>query len=409
MGAVHLKLIILFACVSTIILTGGCGKHEESRYGPGVTDTEIKIGNTMPYSGPASAIGSVGRAMDAYYRKVNEEGGVNGRQIRFVTVDDGYSPPKTVEQVRKLVEQEQVLAIVSPLGTPTNAAIRDYLNQNKVPHLFVISAASMWNDPKAYPWSMSLTWGPTYFNEGFIEARYALEKNPAAKMAVLYQNDDAGKDILNGLKAGLGDKLGQALVAEASYEVADPTVDSQIISLHGSGADTLFIYAITPRACSQAIRKVYNLGWQPVRFLFSGCAAPEAVLKPAGQDASTGLLTMAALRSAGEASASDPEVQAYSDFMKKYYPEGKIDEVFNVYGYMAAHAVVEVLRRAGNDLTRENIMKQAASLQKLGLPMLREGITINTSADDYATIQEGYLLEFDGSRFHQVSELLQGD
>lgn len=404
-----MKRVLVFLSIVSIGLLVACDRTRDRNYGPGVSDTEIVLGNTMPYSGPASALGSIGRTIDAYFRKLNESGGINGRKIRFVTVDDGYSPPKTVEQVRKLIEQEEVAAIVSALGTPTNAAVRDYHNGKKVPQLFLISAASMWNNPKEYPWSMSLTWGPNYFSEGFIEARYALERNPAAKIAVLYQNDDAGKDVFNGLKAGLGDHLETALVAEASYEVTDPTVDSQIISLHGSGADTFFIYAITPRACSQAIRKAYNIGWRPVRFLFSGCAAKEIVLKPAGLEASTGILTLAALKMIDESSTDDPEVQEYLAFMEKYYPEGKVGEVFNIYGYMAAHAVAEVLRRAGDDLTRENIMRQAAGLKDLRLPMLRDGVTINTSAEDYATIEDGYLLEFDGKGLREVSKLLHGN
>lgn len=405
-----MKRLLIPLLGALLAATAGCSKEESNLYGPGVSDTEIKLGNTMPYSGPASAIGSIGKTITAYFRKVNEAGGINGRQVRIISLDDGYSPPKTVEQIRKLVEQEEVAAIVAPLGTPTNIAVQQYLNDKKVPQLFLISAASRWNNPEQFPWSMSMTWGPNYHSEGFIEAKYVLEKNPDARVAVLYQNDDGGKDLLSGLKAGLGDKLDQTLVAEASFEVTDPTVDSQIISLQASGADTLFLYSITPKACAQAIRKVHNLGWYPTRFLFSGCAHVDAVLKPAGLEASKGVLSLVALKSVTEETTrGDPVVQKYLAFMADYYPEGVPEDLYNIYGYMIAHAIEEVISRAGNELTRENIMKVASSLKDFELPMLESGVLVNTSPTDFATLQDAYMQKFDGANWQVMGELLHGN
>ena len=404
-----MKRLLIPLLGALLAVTAGCSKDESKLYGPGVSDTEIKLGNTMPYSGPASAIGSVGKTIIAYFRKVNEAGGINGRQIRIISLDDSYSPPKTVEQIRKLVEQEEVAAIVAPLGTPTNIAVQQYLNDKQVPQLFLISAASRWNNPEKFPWSMSMTWGPNYHSEGYIEARYVIENNPDARVAVLYQNDDGGKDLMSGLKAGLGDKVDQVLVAQASYEVTDPTVTSQIISLHGSGADTLFIYGITPKACSQAIRKVHNLGWHPTRFLFSGCAHIDAVLKPAELEASKDLLSLVALKTVSEETRTDPVVIRYLAFMTEYYPEGVPEDLYNIYGYMIAHGIEEVISRAGDNLTRENIMKQAASLKDFELPMLESGVLVNTSPTDFATIQDAYMQKFDGTNWQVMGALLHGD
>lgn len=380
----------------------------EKQYGPGVTDTEIKIGNTMPYSGPVSAAGSIGRTIAAYWNKVNDYGGINGRRINFISLDDGYSPPKTVEQVRRLIEQEQVAFLGGPLGSPTNAAIQKYMNAKKVPQLFLISKASKWNDPEHYPWSMSLTWGPSFRGEGRIHAQYLLHTHPGAKVAVLYQNDDAGKELLQGLREGFGDKAGSLIVSEASFEVSDPSVDSQIVTLQGSGADALVIYSVTPKACAQAIRRAFDLGWRPVRLLSSSCPQIETILKPAGLDRSTGLIALLALKQVtAETQQDDPAVAQYVAFMRKYYPEGKLDEFYNIYGYTLAQALEEVLRRAGDDLTRENIMRQAASLKGLQLPMLLSGITVNTSPSDYATIKDGFLSRFDGTRWVMFGERLQ--
>jgi ABC-type branched-subunit amino acid transport system substrate-binding protein len=323
-------------------------------------------------------------------------------------VDDGYSPPKTVEQIRKLVEQEQVAFIAAPLGTPTNIAVQKYLNSRKVPQLFLISAASRWNDPKNYPWSMSLTWGPNYHSEGSLHAQYLQRERPGSKVAVLFQNDDSGKDLLRGLEDGFGAEAPRAIVARASFEVTDPTVDSQIVTLHASGADALVIYSVTPKACAQAIRKAFDLGWRPVRLLFSGCIHRDAVLTPAGLDRSTGLLAMIAMKQVTEQTTSEPAVAAYLAFMRKYFPDANPAEGYCIYGYSVAQALEEVLRRAGDDLTRENIMREAANLRSLTLPMFLPGITVNTSPTDYATIQESFIARFDGTNWVPFGEMLSG-
>jgi branched-chain amino acid transport system substrate-binding protein len=399
------------AVLGALIIVGGfCTQASaEKNYGPGVTDTEIKIGNTMAYSGPASALGTIGRTMVAYWKMVNDHGGINGRRINFISLDDGYSPPKTVEQVRRLVEEEQVAFLGGPLGTPTNSAVQKYLNAKKVPQLFLISAASKWDDPKHYPWSMSFAWGPNYRDEGRIHAKYLLQSHPGAKVAVLYQNDDGGKDLLRGLRDGFGEQAGSIIAAEASFEVTDPTIDSQIVALRSSGADALVIYSLTPKACAQAIRKSFDLGWNAVRMLFSGCVNPEAILKPAGLERSTGLTALIAIRAVTSENQTDPANAEYVAFMRKYYPEGRIEEGYNVYAYTLSQALAEVLRRAGDNLTRENIMRQAADLKDLQLPMFWPGIKINTSPSDYATVDQAYMSRFDGTHRSHFGELLHGD
>jgi len=304
----------------------------EKNYGPGVTDTEIKIGNTMPYSGPASAIGAIGHNLTAYFKRLNEKGGINGRKINFISLDDGYSPPKTVEQTRRLVEQEEVAFIFAPLGTPTNSATQKYLNAKKVPQLFLVSAASKWNDPKNFPWTMSLTWGPDYYSEARLHVRHLLGTQPKARIGVLFQNDDGGKDLLRGLKDEAAAR-GVKIAAEASFEVSDPIVDSQIVTLQGSGADALLIYSITPKACAQAIRKAHDIGWRPVRYLFSGCIHPEAVLKPAGFDRSIGLLAVGAIKTVTPDFANDATIKEYLAFMKQYNPNAMVEDLYNLYAY----------------------------------------------------------------------------
>ena len=396
--------VVSFAALTTLF---GGQAAAEKKYGPGVTDTEIKIGNTMPYSGPASAIGAIGHTLTVYFERLNEQGGINGRKINWISLDDSYSPPKTVEQTRRLVEQDQVLLIAAPLGTATNSATQKYLNAKKVPQLFLISAASKWNDPKNYPWSMSLTWGPNYYTEARMHVRYLLTEHSKAKISVLYQNDDGGKDLLRGLKDELAAK-GMSATAEASFEVTDPTVDSQIVTLQGSGADALFIYAITPKACAQAIRKAWDIGWRPVRFLFSGCLHQDAVLKPAGLDKATGLLATGAIKTLSADSVSDPAIVEYLAFMKKYNPTGVPEDLYNTYGYALGKMIEAVLRRCGDDLTRENIMRVASTLKDFRNPMYREGILINTTAADYATVQDAYMARFDGNNWGQFGKLLNG-
>jgi len=369
----------------------------------GVTATEIKIGNTNPYSGPASAYGTIGKAIGAYIKKVNDEGGINGRKINYITYDDGYSPPKTVEMVRRLVEQDQVAFVFQTLGTPTNSAIHKYMNQQKVPHLFVATGATKWNDPKNFPWTMG--WQPNYQAEGQIYAKYVLKNVPDAKVGILYQNDDYGKDYVKGFKDGLADTAKKLIVSEQSYETTDPTIDSQILNLKNSGANVFFNVTI-PKFAVQAIKKAHDIGWKPLHLLNSVSSSVGVVLKPAGLEASTGLLTTYYIQDPTDAQWQ--KLQGYKDwlaFMKKYYPEGSIVDAFNVYGYSVAQTLVHVLKQCGNDLSRENIMRQAANLKDLPLPMLLPGIKINTSPTDFAPIEQEQLAKFDGERWALFGEM----
>lgn len=365
-------------------------------YGPGVTDTEIKIGNIMPYSGPASAWSTIGKATAAYFEMVNDRGGINGRKIRLISVDDAYSPPKTVEQARKLVEQEEVLLILEPLGTAPNSAIRQYMNSRKVPQLFVSSGASKWNDPKNYPWTMG--WQPNYRDEAAIYARHILENNPDARVAVLYQNDDYGKDYLQGFKEAFGAKAGSIIVAEASYEVTDPTVDSQVISLKNSGADTFFNVA-GPKFAAQAIRKAAEIGWKPAHYLNIPSNSVGATLEPAGLNNAVGIYSAFYLKDPTDPQwKDDPAYKEWNAWMDTYFKGGDKANTFNVIGYLVAQTMVQVLEQAGDTLTRENVMKQAANLD-IELPMLLPGIRIQTSPTDYAPIEAVRIGQFNGTRF----------
>jgi branched-chain amino acid transport system substrate-binding protein len=376
----------------------------EKKYDPGASDTEIKLGQTMPYSGPLSAFATLGRAEMAYYRMVNDQGGVNGRKIRMISLDDGYSPPKTLEQTRKLIEEEGVLAIVGSLGTPTNSAIQKYLNGRKVPQIFLASGATKWADPENFPWTM--TWTPTYQAEARIYARYILQTVADPKIAVLYQNDDFGKDYLKGLRDGLGAKAAAMIVAEATYEVTDATVDSQIITLAASGA-TVFLNVTSPKFAGQSIRRAYDIGWHPVQFLDNPAASIGAVLKPAGVEKAKGIVSLAFVKD-----PTDPQFQNDADFkkwlawMKQYYPEGSLEDPQNVVGYAQAQTVVQVLKQCGDELTRENVMRQTASLRNFHPDMLIDGITLNTSPTNYAPMQEARLERFNGERFDLFAELL---
>ena len=395
------KLLLTIAALSCAHIFAA-----EKRYGPGVTDTEIKLGQTMPYSGPASAYGAIGKAEVAYFEMINERGGVNGRKIRLLSLDDGYAPPKTVEQTRRLVEQEQVLAIFSPLGTPTNSATQKYLNAQKVPQLFVHSSANKWNQPAAFPWSMS--WPPESHTETFIYGRYLLANKPTAKIAVLYQNDDYGKDQLKTLREALGAKAEQMIAATASYEVTDPTVDSQIVSLQSSGADTLFDFATTKFA-AQAIRKTYDIGWKPLQFVPYPAASVGAVLTPAGLDKSVGLITAGFVKDPTDPRwRNDPAFQEWVAWMKKYYPDGDLTDQLNVWGYLTAQAMVHVLTQCGDDLTRENVMRQAASLKNLEFPLHLPGIKLNTSPTDFRLIRQMQLMRFDGKKWVLFGDLQGG-
>jgi branched-chain amino acid transport system substrate-binding protein len=376
----------------------------EKRYGPGASDTEIKIGNTVPYSGPASAYGTNGKTIAAYFNKVNAEGGINGRKINFISYDDGYSPPKTVEQVRKLVESDEVLLCFYTLGTPSNSAIQKYMNIKKVPQLFVATGATKWNDPKHFPWTMG--WSPSYQGEAHIYAQYLIANHPDARIGVLYQNDDYGKDYLKGMKDGLAGKL--PVVLEAPYEVTDTTVDSQIVSLRSAGA-TVFFNVSTPKFAAQAIKKVAEIGWKPVHLLNNVSRSIGAVLRPAGFANSQGILSAGYTKDATDpAWKDDPAFVEWNAFMDQYYPGGDKTDTITVTAYSVAQGLVAVLRQCGDDLTRENVMKQAANLHDPRIGMLLPGITVNTGPDDYAPIKQMQMVRFAGERWEAFGPVMTG-
>jgi len=374
------------------------------QYGPGASNTEIKLGNTMPYSGPASSYGIIGKAEAGYCAMINDQGGINGRKIDFISRDDGYSPPKTVEQIRQLVEEDQVLATFNTLGTPPNSAIRQYMNDQKVPQLFVASGANKWNDPKHYPWTMG--WQPSYQIEARIYAEYILKNLPNAKIGVLYQNDDFGKDYLVGLRQGLGDKADKLIVATQTYETTDATVGSQIVALQGSGANVVLIAAI-PKFAAQAIRKIYDIGWKPTQFLSNVSTSVKAAIEPAGAEKAVGIISAGYLKEPTDPQWKDtPEMKDWLAWMKKYNASGNVADDFNVYGYSVAQTMVAVLKQCGNDLTRNNVMKQAASLHDLKLPMLLPDITVSTSANDFAPIRQMQLMKFNGTTWNLFGEVI---
>jgi ABC-type branched-subunit amino acid transport system substrate-binding protein len=363
----------------------------------------IKIGNTNPYSGPASAYGAIGKSIGAYWKMVNDQGGINGRKVEWISYDDGYSPPKTVEMTRRLVEQDQVLLSFQSLGTPPNSAIHKYMNAKKVPHLFVATGATKWNDPKSYPWTMG--WQPNYQTEGRIYAEHILKNNPKAKIGVLYQNDDYGKDYLKGFRDGLGDKANSMIVSEVSYEVADPTVDSQMVRLQASGADTFFNIT-TPKFAAQAIRKAYDSGWKPTHYLNNVSNSIGSVLKPAGMDKSVGLLSTTYLKDPADPQwKDDPAIKEWTAFKDKYDLTGLPDQ-FTSYGMAVAQTLHQVLKQAGNNLTRENIMKEARNLKNFRPELLLPGIRINTSASDHAPIESEQLIRFDGEKWVRFGPII---
>jgi branched-chain amino acid transport system substrate-binding protein len=370
----------------------------------GVTATEIKIGNTNPYSGNASAYGTIGKTIAAYFKKVNDEGGVNGRKINFISYDDGYSPPKTVEMVRKLVEQDQVALLFQTLGTPPNSAIHKYVNQQKVPHLFVATGATKWNDPKNFPWTMG--YQPNYQTEGRVYAAYALSHVKDPKIGILYQNDDYGKDYLKGFEDGLGDKK-NLIVLKQTYEVTDPTIDSQIVNLKNSGANVFFNITI-PKYAVQAIKKAHEIGWKPLHFLNNVSSSLGTVLKPAGLDASKDLITALYMKEVTDPQwRNDKGFTDWVAFMKKYYPDGALDDQSNAFGYNVAILMTQVLKQCGNDLSRENIMKQAANVKNFELPLLLPGIKINTGPTDFAPIEQEQLAKFDGEKWALFGEVIE--
>jgi ABC-type branched-subunit amino acid transport system substrate-binding protein len=403
MKAKHRIVTGLFA--AGLILAGN-SVYAAGQYGPGVTDTEITIGNTNPYSGPASSYGINGKVHAAYFNMINEKGGINGRKINYITRDDSYSPPKTVEQVRQLVEQDKVFLMFAPLGTPPNMAIHGYLNENKVPQLFVATGADQWNDPKHFPWTMM--WLPSYGIESHIYANYILKNLPNAKIAVLYQNDDYGKDYLNGLRAGLGDKASKMIVATQSYETTDPTVDQQVVALQASGADVLLTAAI-PKFAAQTVRKVYDIGWKPTHFLNSVGSSVGLVLKPAGLEKSVGIISATYFKDPTDPQWQDtPEFKEWLAFMNSHGLSGSITDSQALISYLYAQTMVEVLKMCGDNLTRENVMKQAANLHNLKLPLLLPGIALNTSADDFDPIKQMQLEKFDGTTWKLFGDVMSG-
>ena len=380
----------------------------QKKYDPGATDSEIKIGNIMPYSGPLSAYALIGRTQAAFFNKINAEGGVNGRKINFISYDDGFSPPKTVEQARKLVESDEVLLIFQSLGTPTNNAIRPYMNQKKVPQLFVATGATQFGDRKNFPWTMG--WQPTYQTEGRIYAKYILQNLPQGKIGVLYQNDDSGRDYLKGLHDGLGEEATKRMiVAELPYEPSDPTVDRQIVTLKTMGADIFFNEA-SPKFAAQAIKRAAEIGWKPVQFLASISNSVGSVLKPAGLEASKGILSTNYLKDATDPTwKDDPALKEWVAFMDKYFPEGDKTSTFSVYGYLTAQTMVHVLKQCGDELTRENVMKQATDLKDLELGMLLPGIKINTSPTDYFPVEQMQMSRFNGEHGELFGAAIGGE
>jgi branched-chain amino acid transport system substrate-binding protein len=400
-------LVCLLPTATIVLALGVSSAFAQKKYDPGASDPEIKIGNINPYSGPASAYGLIGKTIAAYFNKVNAEGGINGRRINFISYDDAYSPPKAVEQARKLVESDEVLLIFQSLGTPSNTAIQKYMNAKKVPQLFVSTGATKWGDPKHFPWTMG--WQPPYQAEARIYARYLLDKYPNAKIGLLYQNDDYGKDYVKGMTDGLGAKAATMIVAEQPYETSDPTVDSQMVNLKASGAD-VFFNITTPKFAAQAIKKSAEIGWKPLHLLNNVSQSIGSVLKPAGLDNSTGILSSYYLKDATDPGmTNDPGYKDWLAFMDKYFAEGDKTSSFTVYGYTVAQTLVQVLKQCGDNLTHANVMKQAASLKDLELGMLLPGIKINTGEADFYPIKQLQMQRFDGKRWQSIGPIMRGD
>ena len=398
--------ILHFAGTATLALAlSASSASAQNKYDTGASDTEIKVGQSLALSGPASAYATIGKAQAAYFQMINDQGGVNGRKINFIQYDDAYSPPKAVEQVRKLVESDEVLLTFQVLGTPSNAAVQKYLNNKKVPQLYAATGASRFTDPKDFPWTVG--YNPNYFVEGRIYGQYILKNHPNAKVGVLYQNDDLGKDYLNGIKAGLGEKAASMIVAEASYEVSDPTVDSQILKIKAAGAD-LFFSATTPKQAAQAIKKIYELDWHPVHILDINATSVGAVMKPAGLEASKGVISVNYGKDPADPTwKDDPGMKKYLAFMEKYYPDGDKGSLFNTYGYSTAELMVYTLRQCGDNLTRENVMKQATSLKDVVLDLALPGIKINTSPTDYRVNKQLQMERFNGERWELFGPILE--
>ena len=399
----HVRRLMLAGVLATALASLA---HAETKYDPGATDTEIKIGNIMPYSGPASAYATIGKTEAAYFNKLNSEGGINGRKINFISYDDAYSPPKTVEQARKLVESDEVLLIFNPLGTPGNTAIQKYMNAKKVPQLFISTGAAKWNDPKNFPWTMG--WQPNYQAEARIYAAYILKNHPGKTIGVLYQNDDFGKDYLIGLHDGLGDQASKLIVVETSYETSSPTIDSQVVQIKGANPD-IFVNVATPKFAAQAIKKIAEIGWKPVHFLTNVSVSIGGVMKPAGYEASQGILSTNYLKDPKDPQwKNDPAMNEWRAFMNKWYPEGDQEDASTVFGYGVAKGLEQVLRQCGDDLTRENVMRQAANLNfEIGIYL--PGTKIKTSPTDFAPLEQLQMQRFEGETWQLFGPLMSGE
>jgi branched-chain amino acid transport system substrate-binding protein len=399
------RIAAFSTAVIALAATSG-GALAQKKYDTGATDTEIKIGNIMPYSGPASAYGVIGKTEDAYFKMINEQGGINGRKINFISYDDGYSPPKAVEQVRKLVESDEVLAVFNPLGTPSNSAIQKYLNGKKVPQLFVATGATKWNEPKDFPWTMG--WQPSYQSEGQIYAKYLMKEKPDAKIAVLYQNDDFGKDYLKGLKDGLGSRASM-IIAEESYEVSEPSIDGHIVKLKSFNPDVVFEVA-TPKFAAQSIKKIAELSWKPLQIVVNVSLSIGSVMKPAGLEASQGVLTAAYAKDGADPRWNDdPGMKKWTAFLDKYMPGADRTDSSVVYGYGAAQTLVKVLQMCGDDLTRANVMKQAASLKDFVPDTMLPGVKLNTGPADFAPISQLQMQRFKGEKWEPFGDIISGD
>ncbi len=402
------KLRIAVATTAVIVLATTSGTvFAQKKYDSGATDTEIKIGNIMPYSGPASAYGVIGKTEEAYFKMINDRGGINGRKVNFVTYDDGYSPPKAVEQVRRLVENDEVLAVFNPLGTPSNTAIQKYLNAKKIPQLFVATGATKWNDPKNFPWTMG--WQPSYQSEAQIYAKWLMKEKPDAKIAVFYQNDDFGKDYLKGIKEGLGAKATSMIIMEESYEVSEPSIDGHIVKIKAANPDTLLIFA-TPKFGAQTIKKTAELSWKPLQIITNVSISTGSVMRPAGLENAQGVLSAAYAKDGTDPQwNNDPGMKKWSDFLDKYMSGADKTDTSIVYGYGVAQTLAKVLEMCGDDLTRANVMKQAASLKDFVPDTLLPGVKINTSATDFAPISQLQMQRFKGEKWELFGDIISGD
>ncbi|MGY3148702.1 branched-chain amino acid transport system substrate-binding protein [Bradyrhizobium sp. USDA 3397] len=405
MAAVRSQVAPLWAALALCTAMSGEALAQK-KYDSGASDTEIKIGNIMPYSGPASGYAAIGRTEEAYFNKINAEGGINGRKIRFISYDDGYSPPKTVEQARKLVESDNVLLIFGSLGTSTNSAIRKYMNEKKVPQLFVASGASKWNDPKQYPWTIG--WQPSYVSEARIYAKYIMKEKPNGKIGVLYQNDDFGKDYLNGLKEGLGAKASM-IVREEAYDTSEPAIDERVVKLKAAGAD-IFISLTNQKFAAQGIKKAAEINWHPMHIISNVSASVSGVLEPAGIEVSQGILSATYTKDGSDPQwNADDGMKKFYSFLAQYEPKANKLDAGVVYGYAAAQTIVKVLQMCGDDLTRENVMKQAARLKDFAPDTLLPGIKINTAPDDFAPIEQLQMMRFKGRKWELFGDIISSE